>query len=101
MIELIGAVLVFWEFPDDTAVDERGVWIVIPGIGGIPPAVLKALLLRLQFFCIPADIKAVPEIVVLHIADIALWGMDAVYGDLLARPLSAFDRRNVKRHLSN
>ena len=59
LIELIGTVLVFGEFADDAAVDERGIGIVIARIGGIPLAVLEAFLLRLQFFCIPADVKAV------------------------------------------
>ena len=44
-IELIGAVLVFVEFPDGAAVDERGIRIVIARIGCVPLAILETFLL--------------------------------------------------------
>ena len=68
--------------------------VIVFRLGGVPLAVFELFLLRLQFLRIPADAESVAEIVVLHIADKAVFGMDAVYGDLLARPIFIFDIRN-------
>ena len=72
---------------DDASVDERGIGIVVFGIGGIPFTVLEPFLYGLQFLREPADTVAVTEIIVFHIADEALVGMHAVDGDLFAAPL--------------
>ena len=94
LVELIGAVFVFGEFPDHAAVDERCIRVIIPGIRRIPFAVFKRLLLRLQFLCKPAYAVAVSEVVILHIADITFRRMHAVYGNLLASPMLVLNGRN-------
>ena len=83
----VGAVFVFGALGDDASVDERGIGIVVFGIGGIPFTVLEPFLNGLQFLREPADAVAVAEIVVFHIADKASSGMYAVDGDLFAAPL--------------
>lgn len=83
----IGTVLVFGDFGNDASVDERGIGIVVFGIGGISLAVLEPFLGGLQFLCKPADAVAVTDIVVFHIADEAFVGMHAVDGGLFAAPL--------------
>ena len=83
----VGAVFVFGALGDDASVDERGIGIVVFGIGGIPFTVLEPFLNGLQFLREPADTVAVTEIIVFHIADEAFVGMHAVDGDLFAAPL--------------
>ena len=64
---LICAISVFGDLCNDASVDERGVGIVVFGVGGVPRSGFSAVVIGLHCFRERADAKAVPEVFVCRV----------------------------------